>query len=162
MKRLHLLFIIMLLPVLLHAQENANKLKPLLIDLSGWNAEKPEGMDASFNNVTMISASREYTRGDATLQTSILIGQAASSYETPKVSYETDEGFFRSQKIKNYQVYISYDKQEKSGGIFVILSGSPQSAVFVLTYENTGWQDALDLTKKFDWDAMKKIAEEIK
>ena len=162
MRRLHLLLILVLFPVFLNAQEYSNKLKPLLIDLSGWNAEKPEGMDASFNNVTMISATREYTRGDATLQASVLVGQAASSYEIPKATYETDEGFFRSEKINNYMVYISYEKQNKTGGVFVILANSPQSAVFVLTYENTDWQKALDLTKKFDWDAMKKIAETVK
>ena len=162
MRRLHLLLILVLFPVFLNAQEYSNKLKPLLIDLSGWNAEKPEGMDASFNNVTMISATREYTRGDATLQASVLVGQAASSYEIPKATYETDEGFFRSEKINNYMVYISYEKQNNTGGVFVILANSPQSAVFVLTYENTDWQTALDLAKKFDWNTMKNIADEVK
>ncbi len=50
MKRLHLFILLVLFPFFLHAQEYANKLKPLLIDLSGWNANKPEGMDASYNN----------------------------------------------------------------------------------------------------------------
>lgn len=60
-------------------------------------------MDASYNNISIINATREYERGDATLQASVLIGQAASSYNIPKVSYETDDGFLRSETIKNYQ-----------------------------------------------------------
>ena len=162
MKRLYFITIFILVTSLLTAQEHSNKLKPLLIDLSGWNAEKAEGMDADFNHVVMITATREYTRGDATLEGSVLIGQAASSYDIPKVNYETDEGFLRSEKIKNYTVYSSYDKSDNSGAVFVILATSPQSAIFVLTYENTDWQTALDLAKKFDWDAMKRVAESVK
>ncbi len=162
MKRLYIALAFILAASLLQAQQYSNQLKPLLIDLPGWNADSPQGMDASFNNTYMITATREYTRGDATLEGSVLIGQAASSYDIPKVSYETDEGFLRSEKIKNYPLYISYDKSDKSGAIFIVLTASPQSAIFVLTYQNTDWQTALDLAKKFDWDAMKKIALEVK
>ncbi len=155
------LFLLSLIPAL-PAQQAADKFKPLLIDLSGWNAENAEGMDASFGNIKVISATRDYERGDATLTASVLIGQAAASYQVQKMTYETDEGFFRSDEINNFPVYISFDKTEKSGAIIVHLAASPQSAVFVLTFESLDWNTALGLAKKFDWDAMKTIAEGIK
>jgi len=162
MKRIQLLLILSFLSVFTFAQQYSGQLKPLLTDLAGWDAQDPEGMDSNFNNVLLISATREYTKGDTTLHASILIGQTAASYDIRKMNYETDRGFFRSQQIKNYTVYISYDKKENSGAIIVYLTSNPHSAVFILNYKATGWKDALTLAEKFDWDAMKKVVQQIK
>jgi hypothetical protein len=144
------------------AQQYSNQLKKLLIDLPGWNGEDPEGADMSFNQITMITAARAYNKGNATLNVGIIIGGASNVDKIPKTTYETEEGFLRIEKVKGYDTYISYNKKDKSGSIFVLLATNPHSGILTFTFEGIDWSTALDLAKKYDWDAMKKVAESIK
>ena len=48
---------------------------PFLINLSGWEAEKPDGADIDMSGVTAISAARKYTSGNKEFEAAILIGQ---------------------------------------------------------------------------------------
>ncbi len=163
MKRISLvafLISVMLLPV--PAQQYSNQLKKLLIDLPGWTGEDSEGADMFFNQVTMITAARQYTKGDATIQAGIIIGNSSNVSQIPKTTYETDEGFLRTTKIKGYETYLVYNKTDNSGSTFVLITSTPHAALFTFTYENLGWQEAEALAKKFDLDAIKKVAENIK
>lgn len=144
------------------AQQYSNQLKKLLIDLPGWTGEDPEGADMAFNQVTMITAARKYTRGDAILNAGIIIGNSSNVSQIPKTTYETEEGFLRTKKIKGYETFLVYNKKDNSGSIFILLASSPHSAMFTFTYENTGWEVAENLAEKFDLDAIKKVAESIK
>lgn len=50
---------------------------PLLIDLPGWQGGKPDGIAMEIPGSSMITASREYKRGDARLNAQVLTGAQA-------------------------------------------------------------------------------------
>jgi hypothetical protein len=144
------------------AQQYSNQLKKLLIDLPGWTGEDPEGADMAFNQIVMITAARNYTKGNASINTGIIIGSSTNVSQIPKTTYETDEGFLRTTKIKGYETYLVYNKKDNSGSIFILLASNPHSAMVTFTYENLGWQEAKTLAEKFDLDGIKKVADSIK
>ncbi len=165
MKRFPLLFLSLLMVsfLQLHAQKYANQLKPILKDLPGWQAEEAEGGDMIFGEIMMITASRSYTKGDASLEAGIIIGGVSSMGQIPSnASYEDSHGFLRREEIKGYEGIITYDKDNNSGAVFVITSKEPHASFLSLTFEGIGWKEALDLAKKFDLDAIKKVADSIK
>ncbi|WP_457596904.1 hypothetical protein [Hydrogenimonas sp.] len=127
-----------------------------LPDLSGWQADECEGMKMTnpmFGEV--VSASRSYTKGDATLQVMVVSGMQAMMMWGPYQSgttIETDEGFMKLETIDGFPVGISYDKASHSGGIVVQIA---PNAVLGIDFQNMGWQEALELAKKMDWQGLK-------
>jgi len=144
------------------AQQYSNQLKKLMIDLPGWTGEDPEGADISYGQVKMITAARAYTKGEATLNAGVIIGGASNAEKIPKTTYETEEGFLRLEQMNGYNTYISYNKKDRSGSIFILLATNPHSAMLTYTFEGIDWKTALDLANKFDWDAIKKVAASVK
>ncbi len=145
------------------AQQYSNQLKKELIDLPGWKGADADGADMIFNQMKLITASREYTKGDAQVTVGILITNTGTQAgKIPTVLYEDEDGFAKTQKIKGYDAYVVYDKKEHNGSIIVILLNDPIAMLVTLNYEKIGWQEAVDLMKKFDLDAMKKVAESLK
>ena len=54
--------------------QSYNSLLPLLVDLSGWSGESPEGMDFDYGGTKAIAATREYEQGDKNVTAAILVG----------------------------------------------------------------------------------------
>ena len=78
---IHLAFAAMVLPTAwlalvsaAQAQQAFQRFFPLLIELPGWQADKPDGVAMEIPGSQMISATREYQRGEARLNAQVLIG----------------------------------------------------------------------------------------
>ena len=56
-----------------HAQPH-EALKPLLIDLEGWDADEAEGMNLDMGSMKMLNAVREYEKGTEKLTAIVIIG----------------------------------------------------------------------------------------
>jgi hypothetical protein len=142
-------------------------LYPCLVDLSGWNADAPEGMKMDMGGMKMINAHRRYSQGDKELNALIVIGNPQMAGIAPPGQspgkMETDKGRISVETIKGFQVQIVYDKVDKSGGITVILlPGQDGGAFFTMTYEGMTDSDALGLAERFDWNLMKNKALQFK
>lgn len=132
---------------------------PLLVDLSGWNGKKPEGMSMVMSNAAMTTANRDYERGEAQLHATVVVGQGAEVTLAPiqaGVSIQTSEGHVISSTMRGMQVLKTYDKQQKSGSFIVSLG---KDALFSLTYEGITEDDALALAEKFDWKTLQATAQ---
>lgn len=138
--------------------QSHSTLTPLLGNLSGWQAEKAEGMSMDAGGMRMINATRSYTKGSQDLNAVVMVGsQAMTMGQMQQMKMETDDVRVKVETINGFQVSSSYNKHENSGGIMVVLGSSQASgAMFMLNFEGMDDSQALKLARKFDWQAMKK------
>jgi hypothetical protein len=138
--------------------QSHSTLTPLLGNLPGWQAEKADGMSMETGGMRMINATRSYTKGSQELNAVVMVGsQAMTMGQMQQMKMETDDVRVKIETIDGYKVNSSYNKHEKSGGIMVVLGSSQASgAMFMLNFEGMDDAQALKLSKKFDWKAMKK------
>ena len=59
------------------AAQDFQKFVPFLVDLPGWTGNKADGMAMQMPGASMITATREYKRGSATLDAQVISGVAA-------------------------------------------------------------------------------------
>ena len=74
------------LPAPARAQQSFQRFFPLLPELAGWTAKKPDGMAMEMPGNSMITAGREYQRGRARLNAQIITGAAALGALAPIAS----------------------------------------------------------------------------
>ncbi len=143
---------------------------PLLIDLSGWNAEPADGADASAAGMKAVTANRTYENGDRKIEANLLVGTQAGAAWMPdyKEGYkmETPEGIMEVKKINGFMVSYIYEKESKSGGIVVLLQDDPSKpdmgAVFAINFEGITLDEALKTAQRFSWQKMKDQAARLK
>ena len=134
-----------------HAQQNFRRFLPLLIDLPGWTGEKPDGMAMEMPGNSIVTATREYRRGDATLNAQVITGPAAQgalAATASGVKIETADMRMSTSTIDGLAVARTFTVQDKSGAILVALG---PSAMFSLSFNGVAEDEALTLAKRFDW-----------
>ncbi len=144
------------------AQQAFQSFFPLLVDLDGWQAKKPDGMAMQMPGSSMVTATREYQRGAAHLQVQIVIGPAAqgalAATQTP-MNIETADAHMSTSAIDGLQVTRTFNIKDKSGAILVALGAS---ALFSLSFNGVAEDEALTLAKKFNWKAIQAAAAQVK
>ncbi len=153
------------LPLELYA-DAYESLLPLLIDLSGWDGEAPDGGDMSYTGMSVITATREYRNGDKKIEVAILIGMLTMGGWNPGYQegfkMETMDTLMEVKKINGFTVLYTYEKDEHSGMVMVLIQealNKPDSgAVFVFNFEGLKIEEAHTLAQEFNW---KKIKEKI-
>jgi hypothetical protein len=127
---------------------------PLLIDLPGWQGGKPDGVAMEIPGSSMITATREYQRGDARVNAQVLIGaqaQGAAAAAATGVKVETSEARMSTSTIDGLPVTRTYTFKDKAGAVMVILG---PSAVFMFTFNGVAEDEGLKLARQFNWKAM--------
>ena len=163
------LIVLLLVPLVLFAA-SFESLLPLLVNLPGWKANEAEGADLSSVGSKGITAVRNYSRGDSTLDVVIMVGMQVQGVWNAgyKEGLKTEdaETSIQVQKIDGFLVTTGVDKKRSdSGGVFVLLkevAGKPDSgAVFALSYEGLKLDEALKLARNFDWKKIKAAVEKL-
>lgn len=166
MKKVLAVFLIMVSVLMLSGAVKAEvytALTPHLVNLSGWEAEKAEGMDANMPGMDMVSATRIYTQGDKELAAMIMIGNEMMIAGYAGIEMNTSEFSMSTKKINGFDVISRYDKVDKAGAITVFLEkGQAAGTFFVLSFSNIDENEALELAKQFDWTKIKKAAADAK
>jgi hypothetical protein len=132
---------------------------PLLVDIEGWQGKKPEGFSMETSGTNMITATREYQRGAAHLQVQVMTGAAAQgalAATRTGMNIETSEGRMNTSTIDGVPVTRSFNNKDQSGAILVALG---DSGLFSISFRGIGYDDALNLAKKFDWKAIRVTAQ---
>ena len=125
-----------------------------LVDLQGWKGGTPDGMAMEIPGNRMITATREYERGDARLSAQIIIGpmaQGALASLGQPMKIETREGRMYTAAIDGFQTMTTFTVANKSGAIIV---GLGPAALFNLTFNGVAEDEALALARRFNWKAM--------
>ena len=154
-----ILALLLALPVLLtltsaHAEPAFQRLTPLLIDLDGWQGKKADGMSMDMPNGSMTTATREYQKGSAKANVSVVVGQTAVGALAPMVTgmnINTSEGHMLTDTISGMKVLKTYTTAQKSGALLVALD---KDAMFSFSYSGLGEDEAIALAQKFDWKAI--------
>ena len=149
------LFAALLIPL---AAANADqaflRFTPLLVDLSGWDGKKAEGMSMEMPNNSMTTATRDYRRGPAQLHAAIIVGQAAVgalAATRAGMNIETGDGHVITSTINGLAVTKTYNNKQKSGAILIALGAS---ALLSVSYDGLTEEEAIQLAQKFDWKAI--------
>jgi hypothetical protein len=127
---------------------------PFLVDLQGWTGAKPDGLAMEMPGNSMVTATRDYERGEARLAAQIIIGPAAQGAlgaTEAGVKVETSDARMSTATIDGLQVTRTFTISDKSGAILVALGAN---ALFSLTFNGIAEDEALALARKFNWKAM--------
>jgi hypothetical protein len=146
-----------LLPQAARAQQSFQRFVPLLVELPGWKANKPDGMAMEVAGGSMITATRAYERGAAHVNVSVLTGMAAQGALAAAgsgIKIETADMHIGTSTIDGFQVTKSYTISNKAGAIMVALG---PAAVFTLACAGIAEDEAFTLAKKFDWKGMQAL-----
>jgi hypothetical protein len=136
------------------ADQAFQRLMPLLVDLDGWQGKKPDGMSMEMPNGSMTTATREYQKGSAKANASVMVGQAAAGALAPiqaGMNVTTSEGHMVTDTVRGMKVMKSYTTAQKSGALLVALD---KDAMFSFSYNGLSEDEALALAEKFDWKAI--------
>lgn len=158
-----ILALLLILPALLtastaRAEPAFQRLTPLLVDLDGWQGKKADGMSMDMPSGSMTTATREYQKGSAKANASVVVGQAATGALTPLTSgmnINTSEGHMLTDTVGGMKVLKTYTAKQKSGALLVALD---KDVMFSFSYNGLGEDEALALAQKFDWKAMQSAA----
>jgi hypothetical protein len=140
------------------ADQPFQRFLPLLVDLSGWQGKKPDGMSMQMSDTSMTTATRDYERGPAQLHVSVVIGAAAEGALMPiqtGMKMQTSEGHMITDTMRGMPVLKTFNTKDKSGALIVALG---KNAMFSLAYEGVSEDEALQLADKFDWKALQTAA----
>ena len=140
------------------ADQPFQRFLPLLVDLSGWQGKKPDGMSMQMSDTSMTTATRDYERGTAEVHASVVIGQAAEGALAPiqtGMKMQTPEGHMITDTMRGMPVMKTFNIKDKSGALIVALA---KNAMFSLAYEGLSEDEALQLADKFDWKALQAAA----
>ena len=143
--------------------QSYNSLTPLLVDLSGWSGESPEGVDLDYSGTKAIAATREYEQGDKSVTAAILVGRQMQGSWNPGYQegfkMETTEISMAVESIKGFLVFHTFDKTSSEGVVVVLLQEtSPdgsEGAIFSFAFEGLSRDEGMKLAQKFDWSSMK-------
>lgn len=149
------------LPLVANAQPSLAALGALLIDIPGWQGEKPDTMNASHGGITVSYAARRYEQGEKQIMT--MLGrsgleqqaQMAGGGRQGDFSMETEGTSLRSRTIRGFRVFTAYNGTDKDGLVLVYLSTNG-ATTFVLQFEGITLDDALTHAQRFDWTAMQR------
>ena len=174
MARKKSLFIVVLAAICMIAaftgySQSYNSLLPLLVDLSGWNGENPEGMDLDYGGTIAITAAREYEKGDSSITAALIVGHQMQGTWNPAYQegfkMETTEMSMVVERIKGFLVFHTFDKTSSDGLVMVLLQeSSPDGsggAIFTFAFESVGRDEGMKLAQKFDWNKMKSAVSKL-
>jgi hypothetical protein len=134
--------------------QDFQKYLPFLVDLPGWTGKKADGMAMQMPGMNMITATRDYSRGNAKLTASIISGSTAQGMLAavqPGVKIETAEMHMSSATVDGFMVARIFNVPEKSGSVLVAFG---QTALFSLAFTNVPEDEAYSLAQRFDWKAI--------
>lgn len=143
-----------LLPSTAARAQSFQRFIPFLVDLQGWKGNKPDGVSMEMPGNSMITATREYERGEARLNAQVIIGPAAQGALAAVgagMKIETSDGRMSTSTIDGMQVTTTFTFRDKSGAILVALG---TAALFTLSFNGVAEDEALALAKKFNWKAI--------
>ena len=163
MNRLFFFSVILFLSVnFLFAQQHEN-LKPLLIDLDGYEADNPEGMTIDMGTTKMINALRDYSNENVDISTSIIIAnQMMMSAKMQEFSFQSEGETVKIEEIDGFKVSRYFNENEKEFSITVYIEGNEsQSGVFIFMSTGLEKDAALNLSKQFNWEQISEAVKNI-
>jgi hypothetical protein len=137
--------------------DDVELLKKHFVVIKGWKTGEAEGARMEMGGMTIITANKKYKQGNKSIDVVIMIGQSAMvNSQSQAMKVETGEGNFTVEDIDGFKVGHGYDKEDKSGFIFVGLAEKgEQGAMIGFSYENLTRKQAMEIARNFNWKKIK-------
>ncbi len=129
------------------------RLIPYLVDMPGWEGEKPMGMTMGASDNAYSIASRHYTKGNKVFDVGVLCGSAAKGAMVPiqmGINTDTPEVHMETTTYRGFKAGFNYQKKEKRGAAVIQLSTSNPPAAFVVEFQGMDLREARGLLDHFD------------
>ncbi|WP_457625076.1 hypothetical protein [Persephonella sp.] len=129
--------------------ESYTDLYRFLIDIKGWKGEKPTGSKMAGPFGVVITAERNYSKGEKQFDVTVIKGSMATAMMAPFsmiTEVDTPQEYVKVFKFNGFKTGLSHNKESNSGEIIVFLT--PDS-VFSVKYSGMYYKEALDILKKF-------------
>jgi hypothetical protein len=134
-------------PRAVRAQQGNQRAISFLIDLPGWTGSQPSGTEEERNGSRVITASRDYSSGDARLDATIMSDAASNDVQI------IIDGVHRSTStIDDFQVTT----QSTPFYIWIGIRLGPH-AIFGLLFTNVSEVEAMAIAQKFDWKGLQAL-----
>ncbi|MEA1986004.1 MAG: hypothetical protein U9N76_00770 [Candidatus Marinimicrobia bacterium] len=144
--------------------EITDDMKGKLVELKGWESSEPEVVNIAMMGMKMASVVKGYAQTDSSnFIVAIYVGtKMIMQGQMPEISMEDSEGKMTTSEIDGFTVMQFYDKLEDEGTIMVTLGETEQTrALMLFSYEKISLKEALKLAKKFDWNKINKITQQL-
>lgn len=143
------------------AQPSLTALAALLIDIPGWQAEKPDTMNMTQGAISVSYASRSYEQGEKRI--TAMLGRSGVEQQIPMAAGNRQEDFsmdaggtsLRLRTLRGFRVFTAYEAADKDGMVLVYLGGNT-ATTFVLQFDGITLDEALAHAQRFDWTAMQR------
>ena len=139
-------------------------LKPLLVDLQGWNAGPAGGAISNQNNIQMITASRLYSNIDRQFQAVLVFTNQLSQmpWLDTEMQFDISSLSVETEMINGYQVFQASRNSGSEILIVVVIRRNTEDGLFlVLNFRNITKEIAWEVAEKFDWDTIKFLTQTI-
>ncbi len=145
--------------------DKADALKPLLVNIDGFEAEDAEGAALDMGGMKMINAVRSYSAadGEKTINAMIIVGtNAMVEGQMAEVSYESEDGSVTVTEVDGLKAAQTHSNEDKEGAIVVDMAKTAtEGAIFAFNYYGIEKNKALELAKKFNWKKIKAETEKL-
>ncbi len=161
-KKLLIFFILTFLGTLTIFGVSYEKFFPLLKDVSGWKAQKPDGTEINMGGNFMMSASRQYSKGDKSVTVSMLVGSQVYPYkqmaELSKMSITTSDGeHVEVKSINSYRTLIEKNQDGSTVVVFFNSDNMKNAGALLFSGDNVSLNDLLSFSKNFDWKKFESL-----
>jgi len=141
-----------------------DSIKPLLLDLPGWQAKPAEGFNSYHDPIKMINASRRYTRGNQSIDAVLFLTNQVeeTGWLDSNLNFESAGSSIITETIDGFQIFRANRKYKNEVVIIVVIQRKENEGAFLaLSYKNISVEEALKLAKQFDWNDMEFIISSI-
>ena len=140
---------------------NWRELVPFLIDIAGYEAEKPEGTTTAMAEFKLSQVSREYTKGESSLEIEIIDGSyiplAYASFQAMQ-AFEVDssEELIRKVTIQGFPAIEHMQFEDKEATLMILVAERFLVNLRGENYENTSEVKAV--SEKLDLKRLASLA----
>ncbi|ACL03205.1 von Willebrand factor type A [Desulfatibacillum aliphaticivorans] len=139
------------------------------IPLPGWNGGKVSIQDYTKSGASMLIAEQTLQKNHARIRTAVKAGSsgiASNPYSVEGMPDLTDPGVTKTTStINGFSVQNVYDKRRNKGCLVILLhkdNKSRRHALLALVYNNISADRAMELSRFYDWRALKEITRDYK
>ncbi|SHK98549.1 von Willebrand factor type A domain-containing protein [Desulfatibacillum alkenivorans DSM 16219] len=144
-------------------------LQAQFVQLPGWTGSKVSIQDYTKSGASMLIAEQTLQKNYARIRTAVKAGSsgiASNPYSVDGMPDLTDPGVTKTtSKINGFSVQNVYDKRRNKGCLVILLhkdNKSRRHALLSLVYNNISADRAMELSRLYDWRALKEITRDYK
>jgi hypothetical protein len=140
-------------------------LKPLLIDLQGWNAGPAYGVNSYQNDLKIITATRNYAQNNRQLKAVLVFTDQISKipWLNERLNFDISGLTIKTEEINGFQVFHTSRNSGSEILIVVTIQKTAEDGLFlVLNFKHVTAELAWDVAEKFDWNTIQFLTQNIR